>query len=87
MKVKQPAPRYPFDVTKPSYDAIVDSLDRELPRAFRNPAGLDLEINGWSGAILQRRGQQLELETGQLRLPFQEIVSGCKGAARRATGG
>lgn len=67
--------------------AILDSLERELPGALRKPRGLQLEVDGWRGAILRRRGRQLELETGQLRLPFGEIVAGVTQAARRAAGG
>lgn len=72
-------------VSMPRVRAILNYLDRELRGVLKPKTQAVLIIEGWRGVIVRSPGStDLEVPSGQLRLPLAEVVEGNVEAARAA---
>ncbi len=70
-------------VSMPRVRAILAYIDRELQEVLKPKTQAVLIVEGWRGAIVHRSGSpDMEVPSGQLRLPLMEVVEGNREAAR-----
>jgi DNA-binding transcriptional MerR regulator len=70
-------------VSMPRVRAVLAYLDRELREVLRPKTQAVLIVEGWRGAIVHRPGRpDMEVPSGQLRLPLMDVVEGNREAAK-----
>jgi DNA-binding transcriptional MerR regulator len=64
-------------ISMPKVRTILAYLNQELQEVLKPKTSATLIVNGWQGTILRRPGSfDLEIPSGQLRLPLAEVVNG-----------
>lgn len=72
-------------ISMPKVRAILAYLDRDLSEVLKAKTQALLIVEGWHGTIIRRPDSfDLEIPSGQLRLPLAEVVQGNLEAARDA---
>lgn len=67
----------------PRVRAILAYLDRELREVLRPKTQAVLIVEGWRGVIARRpESPDVEVPSGQLRLPLTNVVEGNREAAK-----
>jgi DNA-binding transcriptional MerR regulator len=72
-------------LSMPRVRAVLAYLNRELPEALKPKTQAVLIVEGWRAIILGHAGtSDLEVPSGQYRLPLVEVIKGNIEAAREA---
>ena len=72
-------------VSMPRVRAVLLYLDRELHEVLKPRTQAVLIVEGWRGAIIRRTGSpDLEVPSGQYRLPLANVLRGNVEAAKEA---
>lgn len=70
-------------LSMPRVRAILAYLERELSEVLKPRTQAVLVVSGWQGAIIRYPGSpDLEVPSGQLRLPLMDVVEGNREAAK-----
>jgi DNA-binding transcriptional MerR regulator len=70
-------------VSMPKVRTILAYLSQELQEVLKPKTEAVLIVQGWQGTIVRRPGSyDLEIPTGQLRLPLVDVVEGNREAVR-----
>jgi len=70
-------------ISMPKVRTILAYLNQELREVLRPKTEAVLIVDGWHGTIVHRRGSfDLEIPSGQLRLPLADVVKGNREAAQ-----
>jgi len=73
-------------ISMPKVRTILAYLSQELQEALKPKTNATLIVNGWQGTIVRRPGSfDLEIPSGQLRLPLAEVVNGNRQAAEEVS--
>lgn len=69
----------------PKVRAVLAYLQDELQEALSRKTPATLIVDGWRGSIVRRaQNQDLEVPSGQFRLPLADVVKGNEEAVREA---
>lgn len=72
-------------ISMPRVRAVMAYLDRELRGVLKPKTQAVLIVEGWHGAIIRSPGSpDLEIPSGQLRLPLADVVKGNIETAKEA---
>lgn len=72
-------------ISMPKVRAVLAYLQDELQEALSRKTTATLIVDGWRGSIVRRaQNQDLEVPSGQFRLPLADVVKGNEESVREA---